>query len=66
MNDQKNGKIKNIRLVQRSLAGYEPPLFPKVRTTDNHLVDWNRDAISKQLLKETKLTEKLFGIQAIT
>ncbi len=63
-----NGKEKNINpsTVQRSISGYELPLFPKVRTTDNHLVDWNRDAITKQLLKETKLTEQLFGIPAIT
>ncbi|MDD5435768.1 MAG: hypothetical protein PH343_10100, partial [Nitrospira sp.] len=65
-NVQKNGKPKNTSLAQRSLQGYALPLFPKVRTTDNHLVDWNRDAITKQLLNETKLTETLFGIPGIT
>ncbi|MFQ6061582.1 MAG: anaerobic ribonucleoside-triphosphate reductase, partial [Methanosarcinales archaeon] len=39
--------------------------MPKVRTTDGHLMDWNRDAIIKQLLKETKLCEKFYGIPAI-
>ncbi len=53
-------------LVQRSIQGYELPLFPNVRTSDNHLIDWDRNAITKQLLKETKLTEKLFGIPAIS
>ncbi len=66
MDSQKNGKTKSMNLAQRSLQGYALPLFPKVRTTDNHLVDWNRDAITKQLLKETKLTETLFGIPGIT
>ena len=40
-------------------------IMPKVRTTDGHLMDWNRDAIIKQLLKETKLCEKFYGIPAI-
>ncbi|MFZ2411860.1 MAG: anaerobic ribonucleoside-triphosphate reductase [Candidatus Methanoperedens sp.] len=66
MDSQKNGKTNNMILTQRSLQGYALPLFPKVRTTDNHLVDWSRDAITKQLLKETKLTETLFGIPGIT
>ncbi len=65
-NGKPHEKNTNANFVQRSIQGYELPLFPKVRTTDNHLVDWNRDAITKQLLKETKLTEQLFGIPAIT
>lgn len=40
--------------------------MPKVRTTDGHLLDWNRDSIAKQLLKETKLSEKFYGKPGIS
>jgi len=40
--------------------------MPRVRTTDGHLIDWNRNAIVKQLLKETKLSEQFYKISGIT
>ncbi|MDY6958815.1 MAG: anaerobic ribonucleoside-triphosphate reductase, partial [Halobacteriota archaeon] len=37
--------------------------MPKVRTSDGYMLDWDRNAIVKQLLKETKLSKKFYGIQ---
>ncbi|MDY6932362.1 MAG: anaerobic ribonucleoside-triphosphate reductase, partial [Halobacteriota archaeon] len=36
--------------------------MPKVRTSDGYMLDWDRNAIVKQLLKETKLSRKFYGI----
>ena len=52
-------------MVQQTLDGFEAPLMPKVRTSDGYMLDWDRQAIVKQLLKETKLSEKFYGISAI-
>jgi len=40
--------------------------MPRVRTTDGHLLDWDRGAIVKQLLKETKLSEQFYKVPSIT
>jgi ribonucleoside-triphosphate reductase len=40
--------------------------MPRVRTTDGHLLDWDREAIAKQLLKETKLSEQFYKLPSIT
>lgn len=40
--------------------------MPRVRTTDGHLLDWDKDAIAKQLLKETKLSEQFYKVPSIT
>ena len=39
--------------------------FPKVRTSDGHMLEWNREAIVKQLLRETKLSEEFYGVLSI-
>jgi hypothetical protein len=41
------------RIVQQTLEGLAVSAMPRVRTTDGHLLDWDREAIAKQLLKET-------------
>ena len=56
-----NGKDKQL-----TLTGVLVSTMPKVRTTDGHLLDWNRDSIAKQLLKETKLSEKFYGNPGIS
>jgi len=48
------------RIVQQTLEGLAASVMPRVRTTDGHLLDWNREAIAKQLLKETKLSEQFY------
>lgn len=37
-----------------------------VRTTDGHLMRWNREAVVKQLLRETKLSEQFYRIPPIS
>lgn len=40
--------------------------MPVVRTSDGHLLPWNREAIINQLTKETTLARTFFGIPSIT
>ncbi|MFZ3383398.1 MAG: hypothetical protein WA144_05685, partial [Candidatus Methanoperedens sp.] len=47
-------KPKEVQTIQKTLGGSLVSTIPKVRTTDGHLMDWDRDTIVKQLLKETK------------
>jgi ribonucleoside-triphosphate reductase len=35
--------------------------MPPVRTSDGHILEWDRDRIVKQILKETKLVETFYG-----
>jgi len=39
--------------------------MPMVRTTDGYLVPWNKRRIVEQLLEETQLADKMFGVQPI-
>ena len=54
------------RIVQQTLEGLSVSVMPSVRTTDGHLLDWDREAIAKQLLKETKLSEQFYKEPGIT
>jgi len=54
------------RIVQQTLEGLSVSAMPRVRTTDGHLLDWDREAIAKQLLKETKLSEQFYKVPSIT
>ena len=54
------------RIVQQTLEGLTVSAMPRVRTTDGHLLDWDREAIAKQLLKETKLSEQFYKEPGIT
>lgn len=53
------------RIVQQTLEGLSVSAPPRVRTTDGHLLDWDRDAIAKQLVKETKLSEQFYKVPGI-
>jgi anaerobic ribonucleoside-triphosphate reductase len=57
---------REVQTIQKTLGGYSVSVIPKVRTTDGHLMDWDRNAIINQLLKETKLSEQFHGKPAIT
>ncbi len=61
-----NQKIKKVQTIQKTLGGSLVSAIPRVRTTDGHLMDWDRNTIVKQLLKETKLSEQFHGKAAIT
>ncbi|HUS74942.1 MAG TPA: anaerobic ribonucleoside-triphosphate reductase [Methanothrix sp.] len=54
------------RIVQQTLEGLAVSAMPRVRTTDGHLLDWDREAIAKQLIKETKLSEQFYKEPGIT
>ena len=56
-------KRKN-NIVQTTLSGIKLRL-PKVRTSDGHILEWDREAIVRQLLRETELSEKFYGIPPI-
>lgn len=52
--------------VQTTLDGHSIPNMPKVRTTEGHMIEWNREKVVNQLLKETKLAERFYNKSAIT
>jgi ribonucleoside-triphosphate reductase len=51
---------------QQTLDGSFVSIMPKVRTTDGHMVEWDRNIVVNQLLKETSLSERFHGIPAIS
>ncbi len=40
--------------------------MPMVRTTDGHLMRWNKEAVMNQLTRETKLSEQFYRIPGIS
>ncbi len=64
----KNDKLSDNQPVQKTLDGLSvsPPLPPKVRTTEGFILNWDRNIIVSQLLKETKLSEIFYSKPAIT
>ncbi|MDI6885762.1 MAG: anaerobic ribonucleoside-triphosphate reductase [archaeon] len=60
----KKGFNVNNGTVQTTLDGMKLR-FPKVRTSDGHMLEWDREAIVKQLLRETKLSEEFYGCSPI-
>lgn len=62
----KRGYALSSRIVQQTLEGLSVSTMPRVRTTDGHLLDWDKDAIAKQLLKETKLSEQFYKVPSIS
>jgi ribonucleoside-triphosphate reductase len=53
------------RLVQTTLEGFPAEVMPNVRTSDGHMLKWDRGAIVRQLMRESKLAEKFYGILPI-
>ena len=41
-------------------------MLPKVRTSDGFLVDWNKEKVTAQLIKESVLAKEFFGISPMT
>jgi len=50
---------------QTTLDGIFIPPMPKVRTSDGHIIEWNRERIVKQLIDETKLVGIFYGKNSI-
>ncbi|MDD1704610.1 MAG: anaerobic ribonucleoside-triphosphate reductase [Methanoregula sp.] len=51
---------------QVTFGGIEVPLLPGVRTTDGHIVEWDRNRIVRQIVEETKLVETFYGYKGAT
>ena len=50
--------------LQTTLEGVFVPLMPPVRTSDGHIVEWDRDRIVNQILAETKLVQTFYGYES--
>ena len=48
---------------QLTFGGLEVPTLPPVRTSDGHIVEYNRDRIIRQIVEETKLVETFYGYE---
>jgi ribonucleoside-triphosphate reductase (formate) len=49
---------------QATLAGDFAPQLPKVRTSDGHILEWDRQKIVDQILEESQLVEIFYGDKA--
>lgn len=61
---QKTEKIKHIQ--QTTFDGSLLPTMPQVRTTGGYVLDWDKREIVKQLVKETQLSERFYGVPGIS
>ncbi|MCQ1535998.1 anaerobic ribonucleoside-triphosphate reductase [Methanosarcina sp. KYL-1] len=59
-------QLSDNQPVQKTLDGLSLSPLPKVRTTDGFIVNWDKNIIVNQLLKETKLSEIFYNKPAIT
>lgn len=59
-------RVNGYKTQQITLEGVSLSEMPMVRTTDGHLMRWNREAVVKQLLRETKLSEQFYRIPGIS
>ncbi|RLF06605.1 MAG: hypothetical protein DRJ60_04180 [Thermoprotei archaeon] len=72
MASRRNSRRAALRAKQASLEAWLKAVShyvagkPLVRTTDGYMVPWDRSAIVKQLLRETKLAEEFFDIPPIS
>ncbi len=48
---------------QITLDGLSIPAMPSVRTSDGHILEWDREKIAKQIVKETRLVETFYGYE---
>jgi ribonucleoside-triphosphate reductase len=46
---------------QKTIFGAYTPTLPPVRTTDGHIIEWDRNRIAHQIVEETKLVETFYG-----
>ena len=61
-----SNQLSDNQPVQKTLDGMSLPPLPKVRTTEGFIVNWDRNIIVNQLLKETKLSEVFYNKPPIT
>ena len=51
---------------QTTLEGVFISPMPQVRTTDGHILEWDRQRIIRQIVEETKLVETFYGYESAT
>lgn len=51
---------------QTTLDGVWVPTLPPVRTSDGHILEWDRERIVQQILTETRLVETFYGYTGAT
>ncbi|MBW6470619.1 MAG: anaerobic ribonucleoside-triphosphate reductase [Methanosarcinaceae archaeon] len=66
MSKEDNNPFTEHHAVQKTLDGQSISTMPKVRTTDGHMVDWDKNVVVEQLVKETVLSEQFYNKPAIT
>ena len=54
--------VKDTR--QTTLEGVFISPMPPVRTSDGHILDWDRDRIVSQIVEETRLVETFYGYES--
>ncbi|MDV0446994.1 hypothetical protein MsAg5_08620 [Methanosarcinaceae archaeon Ag5] len=64
--DLNNNGDKLPKQVQQTFDGSTISTMPKVRTTSGYMLDWDRNEIVKQLMKETQLAERFYSVPGIT
>ena len=48
---------------QLTFEGVTIPALPYVRTTDGHIIEWDRERIVRQIVEETRLVETFYGYE---
>ena len=48
---------------QQTIFGEYTPALPPVRTSDGHIIEWDRERIVRQIVEETKLVETFYGYE---
>ncbi len=46
-----------------TFEGITVPVLPSVRTSDGHIIEWDRNRIVRQIVEETKLVETFYGYE---
>ena len=59
-------RVNEHKTLQQTLGGVTLSEMPMVRTTDGHLMRWDKEAVMNQLLRETKLSEQFYRIPGIS
>ncbi len=49
--------------LQTTLDGIFIPQMPPVRTSDGHIVEWDRERIVRQIVEETKLVADILRLR---
>lgn len=63
---ENNYKNKETKQIQKTFDGNIISVLPQVRKTNGYIINWNRNEIVNQLLRETEFAEKYYDIKKIS